>query len=99
MTNHSSRTVCPRCQSARIVLGEVTRGRTLGPSEPFGFRAYAARLSSIRTGVPMTPGVCACSECGLVWGELAPARLLAQLRQFANADVADWLSSSRPVPL
>jgi hypothetical protein len=39
--------ICPRCQSPRVVLGEVTRGRTLGAAESFGFRAYAARLSSI----------------------------------------------------
>lgn len=90
---------CPRCQSPRIVLGEATRGRSLGMSESFGFRAYAARLSVLRKGVAMTPAMCACSECGLVWGELAPARLLAQLRHFASDEVMDWLDRAPPVPL
>ena len=90
---------CSRCASPRVVLGEVTRGRTLGAAESFGFRAYAARLSSLRSGVAVTPGMCACSACGLVWGELAPARLLAQLRQFAPADVQEWLDSGKPAPI
>lgn len=97
--NRESDTACPRCHSLRVVLGEVTRGRTLGAAEAFGFRAYAARLSSIRKGVAVTPGMCACSECGLVWGQLAPARLLAQLRQLATPDVQDWLNSVRPSPI
>ena len=86
---------CPRCHSARVVLGEVTRGRTIGSAESFGVRAFAARLSALRKGVAVTPGMCACSECGLVWGQLNPLLLLAQLRQLASPDVRGWLDSDR----
>jgi hypothetical protein len=99
MTTTSATTHCPRCQSPRIVFGEVTRGRTLGLSESFGFRAYAARLSAFRKGVAVTPAMCACSHCGLVWGELEPLRLLGQLRQLASAEVQEWLDATPPVPL
>jgi hypothetical protein len=90
---------CPRCRSPWVVLGEVTRGRTLGAAESFGFRAYAARLSSFRRGVAVTRGMCACSECGLLWGQLAPELLLSQLRQLATSDVREWLDSARPSPI
>jgi hypothetical protein len=99
MTTDMIPTLCPRCRSPRVVLGEVTRGRSLGASESFGFRAYAARLSALRKGVPVTPGMCACSQCGLVWGELAPTRLLDQLRQFATPEVKDWLDHAPPVAI
>lgn len=99
MTPTPANTHCPRCQSPRIVFGEVTRGRTLGLSESFGFRAFAARLSAFRKGIAVTPAMSACSHCGLVWGELEPSRLLAQLRQLASPEVEEWLDAAPPRPL
>ena len=99
IANGKRDTTCPRCRNPRVVLGEVTRGRTLGTAEAFGFRAYAARLSSLRSGVTVTPGMCACVECGLVWGELEPTTLMAQLRLLASDEVREWLEELPPIPL
>lgn len=90
---------CPRCQSRRVVLGEVTRGRTIGPAEAFGFRAYAASFSAIRTGVSVSPGMCACAECGLLWGEVLVDRLLAHLGQFPSSEVEAWLERAPQSPI
>ncbi len=80
---------CPRCGSRRIVLGELTRGRTIGPAEPFHFRAFASQLSAIRKGARIEPGVAACSQCGLVWGEVKVGRLFSHLESFPTGDLAD----------
>lgn len=91
--------MCPRCTSRRIVLGEITRGRTIGPSEPFGFRAFAARFSSLRSGVRVQPSFAACAHCGLVWGQLSVERLLTHLETFPTPDVKTWLKREHDTPL
>jgi transcription elongation factor Elf1 len=90
---------CPRCGSRRIVLGELTRGRTIGPAEPFSFRAFASQFSAIRKGAKIDPGVAACSQCGLIWGEVKVARLFDHLESFPTEDLADWLHSSNNTPV
>lgn len=90
---------CPRCGSRRIVLGELTRGRTIGPVESLGFRAFAARLSSLRRGARMEPGVAACGHCGLVWGQVQPGALLNHLEEHASSEVERWLRTERDTPL
>jgi hypothetical protein len=94
-----SNDACPRCGSRRIVLGELTRGRTIGPSEPFNFRAFAAQLSSLRKGARLSANVAACSQCGLVWGQVAVGRLLQHLESFPTDELASWLASSRNTPI
>ncbi|MDQ2666188.1 MAG: hypothetical protein M3Z05_09280 [Gemmatimonadota bacterium] len=91
--------VCPRCGSKRIVLGELTRGRTIGPVEALGFRAFAARLSSLRIGARVDPGMAACGHCGLVWGQVQVGSLLNHLEQHASTEVLRWLRSERETPL
>lgn len=90
---------CPRCGSRRIILGELSRGRQIGPSEAFNFRAFSAQLSAIRKGAKIDPGVAACSHCGLVWTEVKVARLFDHLESFPTDDLADWLRSSRNTPI
>jgi hypothetical protein len=77
----------------------MTRGRTIGPSESFGFRAFAARLSQMRSGVAVKPGMCACSSCGLVWGELSTMSLWSHLEKFATGEARTWLRSANDTPL
>lgn len=95
----TSDAMCPRCSSRSIVLGELTRGRTIGPSEPFGFRAFAARLSSIRAGAPVKPAMAACAHCGLVWGQLNVDSLLSHLERFPSDEVKAWLRREHDTPL
>ncbi len=90
---------CPRCGSHRIVLGEVTRGRTIGPAEPLSFRAFAAQLSMIRKGAKLKPEMAACSQCGLVWGEVKVVTLFNHLQSFPNEDLAHWLKSANDTPI
>jgi hypothetical protein len=90
---------CPRCQSRRVILGEVTRGRTIGVAESFGFRAYAARFSSMRRGVNVSPGMCACAECGLLWGEVKADLLIAHLRHLPTDEVEAWLDRMPQTPI
>ncbi|MDB4892126.1 MAG: hypothetical protein JWL61_3981 [Gemmatimonadetes bacterium] len=92
-------TSCPRCGSRRIVLGELTMGRTIGPAEPLTFRAFASRFSSIRKGAKTDPGAAACSQCGLVWSEVKVSRLFDHLESFPTDDLADWLRSSNNTPV
>jgi transcription elongation factor Elf1 len=90
---------CPRCGSRRIVIGELTMGRSIGPAAPLSFRAFASQLSSIRKGAKIDPGVAACSQCGLVWCEVKVARLFEHLESFPSDDLADWLRSSTNTPV
>jgi hypothetical protein len=91
--------MCPRCGSRRIVLGELSRGRQIGPAESYNFRAFAARFSAIRKGAKVDPGFAACSHCGLVWTEVAVSRLFNHLESHPTDDLADWLGSSRNTPV
>ena len=95
----SSDTQCLQCGSRRIVFGEMTPGRTIGPVNPVGFRAFAARLSSVRKGVKIKSTICACAGCGLVWGHLVPDQLIEHLEKFATDETTDWLRSTRDIPL
>jgi hypothetical protein len=90
---------CPRCGSRRIVLGELSRGRTIGPSESFTFRAFGAQLSALRTGAKIDPEVAACSRCGLIWGEVKVRHLLQHLERFPGPDLAKWLKSANDTPI
>jgi transcription elongation factor Elf1 len=90
---------CPRCGSRRIVIGELTPGRSIGPTAPLSFRAYASQFSAIRKGAKIDPGVAACSQCGLVWGEVKVTRLFEHLESFPTDDLADWLRSSNNTPV
>jgi hypothetical protein len=47
----------------------------------------------------MDPGVAACSQCGLVWGEVKVTRLFEHLESFPTDDLADWLRSSNNTPV
>ncbi|CAN5887392.1 hypothetical protein BH11GEM1_BH11GEM1_33210 [soil metagenome] len=95
----STDTQCPQCGSRRIVFGELTQGRVMGWSAPYAFRAFAARLSSMRSGVKIRSQMCACSSCGLVWGQIAPNQLIDHLDKFATDDARHWLSSGNDTPL
>ena len=95
----STDTQCPKCGSGRIVFGELTRGRTIGPAEALGFRAFASRLSSLRKGVEMKSAVCACSMCGLVWGHIIPDLLVQQLDRLPTDEAKRWLRSADDTPL
>ena len=95
----TTETQCPKCGSGRIVFGELTRGRTIGPAEGLGFRAFASRLSSLRSGVKIRSQMCACSVCGLVWGQIAPDQLHEHLEKFATDDAKHWLRSANDTPL
>jgi hypothetical protein len=90
---------CPRCGSRRIVLGELTPGRTIGPAAPYCFRAFASQFSALRKGAKIDPGAAACSQCGLVWSEVKVSRLFAHLESFPTDDLADWLRSSSNTPV
>ena len=90
---------CPRCSSRRIVLRELARGRTIGPAEPFGFRAFAARFSSLRNGARVQPAMAACAQCGLIWGQLSVDSLLTHLEKFPSEDVEAWLKNAHDTPL
>ncbi len=90
---------CPRCNSRRIVLGELTHGITIGPAGSFSFRAFAAQLSALRKGAKLSPNVAACSQCGLIWGQVAVGRLPEHLESFPTDDVAAWLKSSHNTPI
>jgi hypothetical protein len=96
---HQPTDACPRCGSRRIVLGELTRGRTIGPAEPFSFRAFASQLSAIREGAKLDPEMAACSQCGLVWGEVNVRRLFKSLESFPTDDLAQWLRSRNDTPI
>jgi hypothetical protein len=76
---------CPRCESRRLVHGELT-----GESDGVTFRANAARLPSLRIGVDVARGARACSECGLVWSVLSPEELDEHLARFQSTHVANW---------
>lgn len=90
---------CPRCGSRRIVLGELTRGRTIGPAEPFSFRAFAARLSSLRVGARVKPTMAACAHCGLLWSQLSVESLMTHLERFPSDEVRQWLRHAHDTPL
>src|SRR5450759_1853444 len=90
---------CPRCGSRRIVLGELSRGRQIGPSEAFNFRAFSAKMSMIRKGAKVDSGVAACSHCGLVWTEVKVGRLFDHLESHPNDELAEWLRSSQNTPI
>ena len=92
-------TQCPKCGSGRIVFGELTQGRVMGWSAPYAFRAFAARLSSMRSGVKIRSQMCACSICGLVWGQIAPNQLIEHIKRFATDEAEDWLRSEKDTPL
>jgi hypothetical protein len=49
--------------------------------------------------VTIDPGVAACSQCGLVWGEVKVTRLFDHLESFPSDDLADWLRSSKNTPV
>ena len=91
--------VCPSCGSGRIVFGELTQGRVMGWSAPYAFRAFAARLSSVRSGVKIMSQICACSQCGLVWGQIATDLLVEHLEKFATDETKRWLRSTNDTPL
>lgn len=82
-----------------MVLGEITRGRTIGPAEPLGFRAFASSFSAVRVGTRLKPGSAACTMCGLVWTQLEPLELLNQLGSLPSGDVKRWLNSPNDTPL
>lgn len=90
---------CPRCGSRRIVLGELTRGRTIGPAEPFSFRAFASQLFLIRKGARIEPEMAACAQCGLIWGEVKVRHLFNHLQSFPTDDLAKWLKSGHDTPI
>ena len=91
--------LCPRCGTRRIVIGELSRGRQIGPSEAFNFRAFASLFSSVRRGAKVDPHFAACSQCGLVWTEVKLSRLFDHLESFPTDDLATWLRSSRNTPI
>ena len=97
--SHSVDASCPRCGSRRIVLGELTRGRTIGPAEPFNFRAFAARLSALRVGTRIQPAMAACAHCGLLWTQLNVDSLLTHLERFPSDEVRQWLRGRHDTPL
>ena len=90
---------CPRCGTRRVALGELTRGRTIGPGERFRFRAFGSELTWLRKGAELEPGFAACTECGLVWTEVRPNRLLSSLERFPGAELRSWLRSRDDTPI
>ena len=96
---NKSDVACPRCGSRRVVFGEFTRGRTIGPVGAFGFRAFAARLSSLRAAVRCEPGMSACAACGMLWGQVSVDSLLTHLERFPTDEVRHWLSDRHDTPL
>lgn len=95
----SNADACPRCGSKRIVFGEFTRGRTIGVHEPNRFRAFASKMSWLRKGAEVSPNMVACSQCGLVWGEVKVSKLFEHLESFPSDDLAHWLKSSSDTPI
>ena len=81
------------------MFGELTQGRALGMNPRYGFRAFAARMSAWRSGVKIMSQVCACSICGLVWGQIAPNKLIEHIRRFATDEAEDWLRSEKNTAL
>ena len=94
----NSEEACPRCGSPRIVLGELTRGRTNGATDAFGFRAFASRFTSIRTGTEMSPAVSACAHCGMVWGQVSVTKLQRHLEKLPSAEITKWLPTESDLP-
>ena len=90
---------CPRCGTHRIVMGELTRGRTIGPVPKFSFRAFGSQLSWLRKGAELLPSFAACSNCGLVWSEVRVSRLHQQLERFPGEELQQWLRSPVDTPI
>lgn len=73
-------TACPRC-------GGVTVAGSTHPADDDGWSGFRPRVRrgwrywlviwNSRTGVPARRGFRACTACGLVWGEVDTAELLA----------------------
>ncbi len=90
---------CPRCSSRRIVLGEITRGITIGSAGSFSFRAFASRLSWMRKGTAVPQNMAACVHCGLIWGQVSVNNLLQHLETLPGKELAAWLTSRNDTPI
>jgi predicted RNA-binding Zn-ribbon protein involved in translation (DUF1610 family) len=90
---------CPNCGSRRVVVGEFAQGLTIGAPAQTRFRAFAARLPSMRSGAAVEAGAFACAQCGTVWSRMKPEDLLQHLERIGSSEVLDWIRQGADVPL